>query len=277
MIIDTHTHVVSSDKTAHPLHPDATGWSTQVSNDVEDLIAEMDSAGVECATLVQPNGTYGLDNSYQCDSALQYAPRTVSVGILDPAASDAADKLSYWVNERDMKGVRLQSQAEPDDPRCDALWQRAASLGIPISIGGGGTAARVNAMRNIGARHPNVIFAPDHFAGWTGSDDKPGMTAALEELAALSNACLRISSTSLGPYAGHSDAEKDMFRRVIEAFTPRRVMWGSNFPSSREGGYIGQVELGKTALPWLSAEDVDWIMGGAAHALWPMLQAPSAG
>ena len=188
MIIDTHTHVVSSDRNAHPLHPDATGWSLEVSNNVEDLIKEMDSAGVECATLVQPNGTYGLDNSYQCDCALQYAPRTVAVGILDPAADDAADKLSYWTNERGMWGVRLQSQAEPDDPRCDPLWDRAESLGIPISIGGGGTADRVNRMRNIGARHPNVRFAPDHFAGWSGSADKAGMTVALEELAQLPNA-----------------------------------------------------------------------------------------
>ena len=275
MIVDTHTHVVSSDKNLHPLHPDATGWSTQVSNNVEDLIQEMDQAGVECATLVQPNGTYGLDNSYQCDSALRFAPRTVSVGILDPAASDAADLLSYWVNERAMKGVRLQSQAEPDDSRCDALWQRAEALGIPISIGGGGQPDKVNRMRAIGARHPNVLFAPDHFAGWSGAGDKAAMTVALEELAALPNAHLRISSTSLGPYAGLSDVEKDMFRRVIEAFTPRRVMWGSNFPSSREGGYIGQVRLGQTALPWLSGEDIDWIMGGAAATLWPMLQAPS--
>jgi predicted TIM-barrel fold metal-dependent hydrolase len=128
MIIDTHTHVVSSDKRHHPLDPGARGWSTEVSNDVEDLIAEMDRAGVACATLVQPNGTYGLDNTYQCDSARQYAPRTVAVGILDPAAPNAADKLSYWVHEHDMRGVRLQSQAEADDPRCDALWQRAAAL-----------------------------------------------------------------------------------------------------------------------------------------------------
>ena len=39
MIIDTHTHVVSSDKTKHPLDVGASGWSTEVSNDVEDLIA----------------------------------------------------------------------------------------------------------------------------------------------------------------------------------------------------------------------------------------------
>jgi L-fuconolactonase len=277
MIIDTHTHVVSSDKVKHPLDPGARGWSTEVSNDVEDLIAEMDRAGVACATLVQPNATYGLDNSYQCDSATQYAPRTVAVGILDPAAPDAADKLSYWVHERGMKGVRLQSRAEPDDPRCDPLWQRAEGLGVPISIGGGGQPEKVHRMRNVGARHPNVIFAPDHFAGWSGAEDKAAMTTALERLAELPNAYLRMSSTSLGPYADLTPPEQELFRRVIEAFTPRRVMWGSNFPSSREGGYIGQVQLGQTALPWLSDDDLRWIMGETAHKLWPMLQGPARG
>jgi hypothetical protein len=33
----------------------------------------MDRAGMACATLAHPNATYGLDNSYQCDSAQQYA------------------------------------------------------------------------------------------------------------------------------------------------------------------------------------------------------------
>ncbi len=273
MIIDTHTHVVSSDKSKHPLDPGARGWSTEVTNDVEDLIAEMDRAGVECATLVQPNSTYGLDNIYQCDSAKLYAPRTVSVGILDPAAPDAADKLSYWVNEHGMLGVRLQSQAEPDDPACDAIWQRADELGVPISIGGGGQPDKVNRMRNVAARHPNVMFAPDHFAGWSGADDKAAMTTALEEMAKLPSAHLRVSSTSLGPYTGLNDAEKELFQRVVNAFTPQRVMWGSNFPSSREGGYFGQLQIAATALDWLSEDDRNWIMGGSAHKLWPMLQA----
>ncbi len=273
MIIDTHTHVVSSDKVKHPLDAGARGWSTEVSNDIEDLIAEMDDAGVECATLVQPNATYGLDNIYQCDSAKQYAPRTVSVGILDPAAPDAADKLSYWVNEHGMLGVRLQSQAEPDDPTCDAIWQRAEELGVPVSIGGGGQPDKVNRMRNIAARHPNVLFAPDHFAGWSGSDDKPAMTAALEEMAKLPNAHLRVSSTSLGPYIDLNESDKELFKRVIGAFTPQRVMWGSNFPSSRDGGYVGQLVIAQRALDWLTEEDRDWIMGGSAHKLWPMLQA----
>jgi predicted TIM-barrel fold metal-dependent hydrolase len=272
MIIDTHTHVVNSDRIKHPLHPDARGWSLEVSNNVEDLIIEMDNAGVAGATLVQPASTYGLDNSYQCDSANQFSPRTVAVGILNPATADAAEKLSYWVNERGMQGVRLLTEAEPDDPACDPLWTRAEELQIPISIGGGGTPQKVERITIMTARHPKAIVAPDHFAGWSSSEDKLAMTIALENLAALPNAYLRISSTSLSPYSDLSDTEQELFQRVIQAFTPPRVMWGSNFPSSRDGGYIGQVQLGKSALSWLGENDINWIMGKTAAQIWPILK-----
>ena len=46
-----------------------------------------------------------------------------------------------------MQGVRLQGQAEPD---VHALWQRAAGLGIPISLGSGGQPEKVHRMRNVG-------------------------------------------------------------------------------------------------------------------------------
>jgi len=88
---------------------------------------------------------------------------------------------------------------------------------------------------------------------------------------------VRISSTSLGPYAALTPPEQALFRRVIEAFTPQRVMWGSNFPSSRVGGYLGQVQLAQTALSWLSDDERRWMMSRAAHTLWPMLQAPARG
>ena len=108
MIIDTHTHVVSSDKVKHPLDPGARGWSTEVSNNIEGPNRGDGQGLADGATLVQPNATYGLDNSYQCDSAKQ-RPAHHAAGILDPAAPDAADKLSYWVHERGMQGVRPES------------------------------------------------------------------------------------------------------------------------------------------------------------------------
>jgi hypothetical protein len=37
------------------------------------------------------------------------------------------------------------------------------------------------------------------------------------------------------------------------------------------------VQLGQTALSWLSDDDRGWIMGETAHTLWPMLQGPARG
>jgi len=274
MIVDTHVHVVSDDKVRHPLAPGATGWSTEVTNPVEVLIAEMDRAGVDRATLVQPVGTYGLDNSYQADSARQFPDRTVSVGILDPVAPDAADKLTYWVTERGMQGMRLVSQAEADDERANAFWARAQELRVPLSLAGGGQPERIDRMRAMAQRFPGVTMAPDHMAGWSNApEQREAMTRALVELASLPNAYLRISSTSIGPYEGLDEPDKTMFRRVIDAFTPARVMWGSNFPSSREGGYGAQVELARTALPFLSDSDRAWVLGETALTLWPALRA----
>lgn len=273
MIVDTHVHVVSDDKVRHPLAPGATGWSTEVTNPIEDLIVAMDSAGVDRATLVQPVGTYALDNSYQVDSAKRFAPRTVAVGILDPVAPDAADKLVYWVTERGMQGVRLVSQADADDPQANPFWARAQELGIPISVAGGGQPGRIESIRAMALRFPGVAVAPDHMAGWSNArEQREAMTKALLDLAGLPNAYLRISTTSLAPYEGLDESEKDMFRRILDAFSPRRVMWGSNFPSSREGGYGAQVELARTALPFLTDDDRRWIVGDTALTLWPSLK-----
>src|SRR2546422_5261 len=90
-------------------------------------------------------------------------------------------------------------------------------------------------------------------------------------------ACASRVRPSLAPSADLPPPEQELFGRVMEAFTPRRVMWGSNSPSSRAGGYLGQVQLGQTALPWLSDDDRRWIMGETAHTLWPMLQGPARG
>jgi excisionase family DNA binding protein len=44
-------------------------------------------------------------------------------------------------------------------------------------------------------------------------------------------------------------------------------MWGSNFPSSRAGGYSGQVQLGQTALSWLSDDDRLYTIAEVAERL----------
>ena len=175
-----------------------------------------------------------------------------------------------------MQGVRLRRRADANAARANPHWTRAQNLGIPMSIAGCGQPERIAKIKAIATRFPGVTVAPDHMAGWSNaSEQREAMTKAIVELAGLPNAYLRISTTSLAPYDSLDENEKDMFKRILDALTPQRVMWGSNFPSSREGGYGAQVELAKTALPFLSEDDRRWILGDTALTLWPSLKGPA--
>ena len=132
-------------------------------------------------------------------------------------------------------------------------------------------------MRNVGApRHPNVLFASDHFAGWSGAQDKAAMTTALEGLAQLPNAYLRLSSTSLMP-ADLTPPEQELFRRVIEGLhaTTRHV--GFQLPLPVQVGTSARCSSARRPCPGSPTDDRRWIMGETAHTLWPMLQGPARG
>ena len=279
MIVDTHVHVISDDRVAHPLASDAGGWAAQgVLNPIDEYMRLMQEAGVDRVLLVQPAAAYGFDNSYHADSAARYAGRAAGVGLLSPVAPESAERLEYWVKERGMQGVRISlGQTDADDPRANALWEQAGKLGVPIMIGGGGQPDRIEKIRNMAARFPHVIAMPDHMAGWSGAtEQRAAVTEALVHLASLPNMHMKISSTTLGPFSTLTQEEQDLFRRVLDAFTPQRMLWGSNYPASREGGYAAQAELGRTALPWLSESDRNWMLGETALKLWPRLRGSAA-
>ena len=131
MMIESHCHIMSEDQHAYPrvLGPNPAAWVRDLP--VEEFLKLMDGAGVERAILVQAFGAYRFDNSYVADAAAHHPNRCVAVCIVDATAPDAADKLSYWVNERGVKGLRVVTWTEPetmlDDPRIDPLWRRASA------------------------------------------------------------------------------------------------------------------------------------------------------
>ena len=70
-IIDIHPHIVSADTARYPIAPHKghrSNWSATRAITFEQLIAEMDEAGVAKAAIVHSSTTYGHDNSYVADS-----------------------------------------------------------------------------------------------------------------------------------------------------------------------------------------------------------------
>ena len=279
MIVDSHVHVIAEDEQRYPFDSlsvmnvdPATAWYRTTPVSAERLIAEMDAAGVDRAMVVQPWGAYSYDNSYHADSAARYPDRFVGVCTVDASKDDAPERLSYWVEERGMRGLRLNSSAFPlDDPRAQPLWERVDALGIPVCV-----LTKVEHLEQVRARaqrFPNVRIALDHLGGWGGYSGSVGAAVrALLDLVALPNLYLKVSTVNFAPVAaGDSDA-LEALRQLVDGFGARRMIWGSNYPVSQEGTYADMVRMGRDALPFLSDEDRRWMLGETAVSLWPALK-----
>jgi predicted TIM-barrel fold metal-dependent hydrolase len=273
MIVDTHVHAISGDQRKYPRRADVQDWVRETSGEM--LLALNREAGVDRTVLVQGYGAYEYDNSYVADCARQYQDSFVSVCILDQRQAEAPEQLTYWVQERGVRGLRLLTIVEPapplDDARTFLLWTRAASLAIPICI-----MTRFHEVTQLPAvleRFPDVRVALDHLALPRLSGGPPyDSLQPLFELARFSNLYLKFSTETL--YAarrGHS-TPKEFFSRLLEQFGPSRIMWGSNFPATHDLSFKEQVELAREDLAFLPQEDQRWLFGETALSLWPALR-----
>ncbi len=291
MIVDTHVHVVAADQQKYPRNVAALqtgsadanrgqGLTTGAPGEwIQDMtgatiLALSADAGIDKTVLVQAYSAYQFDNSYTADSAAEYPDRFTSVCIVDPTQSDAAERLSYWVERRGMRGLRLFTITDGggvrvDDPRTFPVWERAAALGIPICIMT--LAEQIPRVRAMLERFPNVTVALDHLAVPHLSAGPPySSVEPLFELARYPNLYLKFSSVSLYAAQRGKGTTKELFKRLVERFGARRLMWGSNFPATNDRSLKDQYDLARNELAFLPDEDQRWIFGETALTLWPM-------
>jgi predicted TIM-barrel fold metal-dependent hydrolase len=276
MMVESHCHIMAEDQAKYPrdLGPNPAAWVRDLSG--EDFLRLIIEAGVERAILVQAFGAYRYDNNYVADAAARFPDRFVAVGIVDVVAPDAADKLTYWVKERGVRGLRVVTWTEPetmlDDPRIDAVWRRATELRIPVCVLT--NFHQVPRLARVLERFGDLPIALDHL-GMPRLDDGPHFEKeqVLFDLARFPNFHGKFSSWTIAAAAKNGERGcADFFRRLIDAFGPERLMWGSNFPASNDRTYRGFVEFAKEQLGFLSAEEQRWMFGDTALKLWPMLR-----
>ena len=316
MIVNAHVHVVSDDqqKYLRKVTPDAPAFLREWVQDMtaETLLSLNARAGIDKTVLVQTYSAYKYDNSYAADCAAKYPDRFTSVCILDPTQSGTLDELTYWVEERGMRGIRLFTTTETegtwlDDPSTFPVWERAASLGIPICIMA--YFQQIPRVRNVLERFPNVTVALDHMAMPLLSAGPPFESVQpLFELARFPNLYLKFSSVNLYAARRGKSKPKEFFTQLIDIFGARRLMWGSIFPATygrslkdqfdltmlftrlidrvgarrlMRGSFLSaicdrslkdQLDLARQELSFLPQEDQRWIFGETALTLWPTLR-----
>jgi len=274
MIVDTHVHVISEDQRKYPRKAgELPEWVQDLSGAA--LIALNHAAGIDRTILVQGFGPYEFDNSYAADCGVEYPDRFACVCIVDQLQKDAPDKLTYWVQQRGVRGLRLLTIAEPealvDDPRTFPLWDRAAALGVPVCI-----MTRFHQVPRLPAlleRFPNVPVALDHVAVPRLSEGPPYDTLKpLFELVRFPNLYLKFSSETLYAARRGKSTPREFFSRILDRFGSKRIMWGSNFPATHDRGLKEQLAMAREELAFLPEEDQRWLFGETALTLWPMLR-----
>src|SRR5215813_14031817 len=152
MLVDTNIHVIAPPvvRNKYPLNivpGTESEFSEDQANSPEDFLGRMAEAGLDQAYLMASR-FHGFDNAY-CADAIANSPagRFVGVANVDILAEDASEKVSYWIEQRGMHGVRFWGGGPVaghrfagdqrglatwvDDPKLTPVWERIRELGVP--------------------------------------------------------------------------------------------------------------------------------------------------
>jgi predicted TIM-barrel fold metal-dependent hydrolase len=271
-VIDAHVHVWT-------LEPDRYPWQQTLAHvpipgepaTAEDLLDEMDRAGVGHAVLVQPS-VYGWNNDYLCDCLDRWPDRFVGICLVDPRADGAGEALRYWCAERGCRGVRVNLIGHSDaawvlDAARQELWDAARELGISVSFQM--LPGQAPVVRELARREPETLFIVDYL-GPDAFHDGSG-APAVELLAEAPNAWFKLIAS--GPDSRERYPFRDLwplYEHAVRSFGPERIVFGTDFPHVRRACPYADAAAWLAELPFLDERARAAIGNDNAAELWDL-------
>jgi predicted TIM-barrel fold metal-dependent hydrolase len=258
-IVDAQVHIWSQGT--------PTGFHRQVpSYSADDLLQEMDAAGVAAAVL-HPPGWDPYGNELAVEAARHHPRRLAILGWFAVDRPENRVMIERWKSRPGMLGFRFAflgpgQETWIKDGSIDWLWPEAERAGLPIAL----LAANfLPLVGRIAERHPRLRLLIDHMGRARGAKDEAGF-ATLPELLALArhpNVAVKASgapSYSSAPYPYRNI--HTYLRQIYDAFGPERMFWGTDI-TRMPCSYRECVTLFTEELPWLKGSDLELVMGGA--------------
>jgi predicted TIM-barrel fold metal-dependent hydrolase len=229
----------------------------------EQLLREMDAAGVTRAVLVTPLWE-GVRNDYVLESARAHPQRLGVMGRLDPEAPEWRARLPHWLNDAGMLGLRMlfrpAQRALLADGRTDWVWAEAEKARIPVMVFL--PQADMPLIDRIAERHPQLKLVIDHLGLTSGKDAEAFrdldrvIALARRPNVAVKVSCLPHFTADAYPFR----ALHPYLRRVYDTFGPKRMFWGTDLSRS-PCSYRQNITMFTEEIPWLTDDDKTWIMG----------------
>lgn len=263
MIVDAQVHIWGANTPERPWparHPPH--QPQPITQD--DLLKEMKAAGVDRVVIVPPSWE-GERNDLALAAAQAHPDRFAVMGRFDPEDPANRKLLATWRQQPGMLGLRFTVHRPTLRPlltegKLDWLWPEAEQHGVPIMTLT--LHPDLHLLERVAERHPALKLVIDHLGLHHGKDEEA--FAGLDQLLALARrpniavkaSCLPFFTTDAYPYR----RLHPHIRKVYDAFGPQRMFWGSDL-SRLPCSYRQCVTLFTEELPWLTAQDKEWIMG----------------
>ncbi|UCF75058.1 MAG: amidohydrolase [Betaproteobacteria bacterium] len=230
----------------------------------DELLKEMDAAGVSRAVIVPPSWE-GERNDLALAAAQVHPDRFAVMGRLDPDAPGAREAISGWRKQPGMLGLRFTFHRPGlrellTEGRVDWQWPAAEKAGVPIMVLVPHGLAHL--MADIAGRYPGLRIVMDHLGLHEGKDEEA--FAQFDKFLALARHPNIAAKASCLP---HFTADSYPYRRlhpyirkVYDAFGPKRIFWGTDI-SRLPCTYRQAITMFTEELSWLKPDDKEWIMG----------------
>ena len=232
-ILDSQVHAYERNHPGRPwvgtLHGPA-----EVTGD--QMVAAMDSVGVDGAVLVSPFGMYRYDASYALEVFGAHPSRFRLVKPVDPTDPAVADTIADWATIKGTVGIRIMLRDEVSNDPADAGLNRvlaaAARHSLPVNLLCWG---RMEQAAQLASRNPNTQLVIDHVGLQQPFEPPPpaqpfGELPKVLTLATHPNIAIKISGActlSHEPFP-YKDIW-DPLARIFDAFGLDRCMWGTDW------------------------------------------------
>ena len=149
LIVDSQIHLWQNAKmSAH--HRQIPTYS------VDDALAEMASAGVDCAVIHPPSSLGEAVNALAVEAVRLHPDKFCILGHFDLESPDREDIVAHWRERPGMLGFRFtfnqpHQKAWWTDGSLDWFWAASEKAGLPVGLLAGGNMA---ALAKIAERHP---------------------------------------------------------------------------------------------------------------------------
>jgi L-fuconolactonase len=256
LIVDTHAHA-----------------SLYWFEPVETLLYEMSVNSVAKAVLTQIIHIH--HNDYFFDCLQRYPGRFAACVVVDATKRDGPDKLKECV-ERGSTGLRLSIKTGSPDSNQLAVWRKAEELRLAVSVAGSEEAFASDEFRRIVETFPDLAIVIEH-CGKPGEDEQTPypLYSRVLSLARYPNVYMKLGGLGeickVPAFGGPNPFSNvpPFAKMAVDAFGPRRLMFGSNFPPvTHLEGYRNALSGLMDHLSYLGQEDLQWIFGKTALTVW---------